>query len=82
MQEYKSTCIWKTTIQKLFENRLKSMKSWVPKIELTSAKYEDNFLSHNPCFQCNTAITNFLVSNTCEIRLHDVIYRTVYMLTS
>ena len=32
------------------------------------------FLSHNkPCFQCNTAITNFLVSNTCEIRFHDVI---------
>ena len=31
-------------------------------------------LSHNkPCFQCNTAITNFLVSNTCEIRFHDVI---------
>ena len=31
-------------------------------------------LSHNnPCFQCNTAITNFLISNTCEIRFHDVI---------
>ena len=31
-------------------------------------------LSHNkPCFLCNTAITNFLVSNTCEIRFHDVI---------
>ena len=31
-------------------------------------------LSHNnPCFQCNTAITNFLVSHTCEIRFHDVI---------
>ena len=31
-------------------------------------------LSHyNPCFQCNTAITNFLVSNTCETRFHDVI---------
>ena len=31
-------------------------------------------LSHNsPCFQCNIAITNFLVSNTCEIRFHDVI---------
>ena len=28
-------------------------------------------LSHNNlCFQCN--ITNLLVSNTCEIRLHDV----------
>ena len=34
----------------------------------------DNILSHNkPCFQCNKAITNFLVSNTCEIRFHDVI---------
>ena len=31
-------------------------------------------LSHNnPCFQCNIAITNFLVSHTCEIRFHDVI---------
>ena len=31
-------------------------------------------LSHNnPCSQCNTAITNFLVSNTCKIRFHDVI---------
>ena len=32
-----------------------------------------NPLSHNnPCFQYNIAITNFLVSNTCEIRFHDV----------
>ena len=31
------------------------------------------YLSHNKlCFQCNIAITNFLVSNTCEIRFHDV----------
>ena len=29
------------------------------------------YLSH--CFQCNTAITNFLISNTCEIRFHDII---------
>ena len=36
----------------------------------------------NPCFQCNIAITSFLVSNTCEIRFHDVIYRTVHMFTS
>ena len=29
-------------------------------------------LSHkNPCFQCNRAITNFLVSHMCEIRFHD-----------
>ena len=34
---------------------------------------KNNYLSHNnPCFQCNIAITNFLVSNTCEIRFHDV----------
>ena len=33
----------------------------------------DNFLSHNnPCFQCNTAITNFLVLHTCKVRVHDV----------
>ena len=25
-----------------------------------------------PCFQCNIAITNFLVLYTCEIRFHDV----------
>ena len=31
-------------------------------------------LSHNkPCFQCNLAITNFLVLHTCEISFHDVI---------
>ena len=30
------------------------------------------FLSHNvPFFLCNIAITNFLVSHTCEIRFHD-----------
>ena len=34
---------------------------------------DDNLSHNNPCFQCNTAITNFLVSNTCEIRFHDVI---------
>ena len=43
----------------------------------------DTILSHNnPCFQCNIAITNFLVPNTCEIRFHDVIYRTVRIFTS
>ena len=31
-------------------------------------------MSHNKAsFQCNIAITNFLVSNTCEIRFHDVV---------
>ena len=35
---------------------------------------------NNSCFQCNIAITNFLVSNTCEIRFHDVIGQsTVHM---
>ena len=35
-------------------------------------------LSHNNCcFPCNIVITNFLVSHTCKIRFHDVIYRTV-----
>ena len=32
------------------------------------------YLSHNkPRFRCNIPITNFLVSNTCKIRLHDII---------
>ena len=31
------------------------------------------FIKNNPCFQCNTAITNVFVSNTCKIRFHDVI---------
>ena len=40
-------------------------------------------LSHNnPCFPCNIAITNFLVSNTCKIRFHDVIDRTIPMFIS
>ena len=47
------------------------------------ANYSINFLSHNnPCFQCtcSIAITNFLVSHTCEIRFHDVIGQsTLYM---
>ena len=29
----------------------------------------------------NKAFTNFLVTNTCKIRFHDVIYRTVRMFT-
>ena len=33
-----------------------------------------NVLSYNnPCFHCNIAITNFLVSHTCELKFHDVI---------
>ena len=45
-------------------------------------------LSHNnPCFPCNIAITNFLVSRTCEIRFHDAQYDRshctfVYIMTS
>ena len=39
----------------------------------------DIFWSHNsPFFQCNIANTNFLISNTCKIRFHDVIYCTVH----
>ena len=35
-------------------------------------------LSHNnPCFQCNIAITNCLVSHTCEIRFNDVIGQSI-----
>ena len=43
--------------------------------------YAEPHLSHkNPCFQSNIAITNFLVSNTREIRFHDVIGQsTVHM---
>ena len=39
------------------------------------------YLSHsNPCFQSNIAITNFLFSQTCGIRFHDVIgLSTVHM---
>ena len=34
----------------------------------------DTILSHNnPCFQRNIVITNFLVTNTCEIRFHVII---------
>ena len=38
-------------------------------------------ISHNdPCFQFIVAITNFFVSNTCEIRFHDGIGQsTVHM---
>ena len=35
----------------------------------------DDLLSHNnPCFPCNTAVTNYFVSYTCKIRFHDVTY--------
>ena len=43
-------------------------------LDINTNVIPDWLLSHNnPCFQCNIAITNFLVSNTCEIRFHDVI---------
>ena len=42
--------------------------------------YPKTSLSHNnPCFQCDIAITNFLVLHTCEIRFHDVIGRSVHV---
>ena len=41
---------------------------------LAIMNFGDVFLSNNkPCFQCNTASTSILVSNTCEIKFHDVI---------
>ena len=41
----------------------------------------NSILSHNKtCFQCNIAITNFLVSHTFEIRPHD--YKSFFMLSS
>ena len=43
-------------------------------LNLVCVKGQNYTLSHNnPCFQCNTAVTNFLISSTCEIRCHDVI---------
>ena len=40
-----------------------------------------HILSHNnPCFRCKIAITNFLVSQTCEIRFLEVIGQsTLYL---
>ena len=49
---------------------------------LEKVSSQEMLLSHNnPCFPCNIAIMNFLVSNKCKIRFHDVIYRTVRMFT-
>ena len=64
----------------LFNSSWKTLLS-SPKARLiTFFKTQDSFniffffKSHNiPYFQCYTAITNFLISNTCEIRFHDVI---------
>ena len=54
-------------------------KIWFSK----SSTQEQNLSHNNPCFPFNTAITNFLVSNTCEIKFHDVIGQsTVPMYTS
>ena len=37
-------------------------------------------LSHNPCFKCNIAITNFLVSHKCKMIFHNVIRQsTIYI---
>ena len=37
-------------------------------------------LSHsNPFSKCNIAITNFIVSHTCEIRFNDVIVKALYI---
>ena len=50
------------------------MYVWILKIHFVE---KNCLLSHNnPCFQCNLAITNFLVSHTCRIRFHDVIVQS------
>ena len=57
-------------------------KSSISRICLALKGFVREFLlSHNnPCFQCYLAITNFLVSHTCEIRFYDVIgQNTVHM---
>ena len=44
----------------------------------------DKIFSHNnPCFLCNKAIMNFLVSHTCKIRFRDVktLYTVMYSYT-
>ena len=52
-----------------------------PGVALNVERDYKQLLSHNnPCFQCNIAITNFLVSYKCEIRFHNVIGQsTVHM---
>ena len=61
------------------ETLIKTMYAILSKINAISGSFCDpksplNFLSHNnPCFLCNIATTNFLVSHTSEIRFHDVI---------
>ena len=40
------------------------------------------FITQQPLFPMFLAITNFLVSYTCEIRFHDVIDRTVFLFTT
>ena len=51
----------------------KSYADWYVQPTYCDRTGRNQILSHNnPCFQCNIAITNFLVSNTCEIRFHDV----------
>ena len=44
---------------------------------------EESYLSNNnPGFTCDIAITNFVVTHTCEIGFHDVIGRTIRMFIS
>ena len=50
----------------------------IEEMRFTDDTMPNMILSHNnPRFQCNIAITNFLVSHTCEIRLHDVIGQSI-----
>ena len=56
------------------ENNTNSSNVYKTRIYQYPTKLTNKYLTpNNPCFQCNTAITNFLISNTCEIRFHDVI---------
>ena len=53
-------------------NRYDKQKISMNWVRIHQAFLRTFFLSHNnPCFQCNIAITNFLVLHTLEIRLHD-----------
>ena len=62
--------VWeRVKLENLFLSPVSFPPTFYPSLSL-----EPNYLSshNNPCFQCNIAITNFLVSNTCEIRFHDI----------
>ena len=70
-------------VLKHFVDKMDFMDSEVCDDLLGIMHHVDAFLSHNnSCFQCNITITNFLVLHTCEIRIHDVIGRTIHIFIS